>query len=297
MNKRPWLGGLGLSLVGGGVFSFALRRASRRWIEPPRVVLDPPTCDSVEEVHFASLDGTPLYGWHLRAAAADPLLVLCHGYQRSIEETFSIGRDLSERGFNVLLFDFRGCGRSGGRYTSLGYHEPLDVRGAVQWLWGRHGNQRPVGVLGISMGGASTLMAAVDEPLISAIVSDSAFATLQGAVDLRFAPLSFPKAQLYRLSMLAAEVMCGGRVRDVRPVDAAARLGDRPVLLIHGRLDAVAPFEHAEQLNAALSGPHELWALDGVYHAMARFAQADAYLERVSSFFRRHLVAADRLAV
>jgi alpha-beta hydrolase superfamily lysophospholipase len=297
VSNKLWVGGLGMAALAACAFAVALRRFSRQWIEPPRVVLEPPRCDAVDEVHFASEDGTPLYGWYLRAGPDDPALLLCHGYQRSIEETFGIGFDLRERGFNVMVFDFRGCGRSGGRYTTIGYHEPRDAVGAIRWLVQRTGGRTPIGLLGISMGGSVAFAVAARCPEVRALVTDSAFSTLMGAIELRFRPLRFPMLHLYRLSMRTAERMCGGHVRAVRPVDAARRLGDRPVLLIHGTADEVVPYDHVHELAAALSGPHELWTLEGVRHAAARFEAREAYLDRVSAFFSRHLSASVPVAV
>jgi alpha-beta hydrolase superfamily lysophospholipase len=289
LSRIWWLGGTGAAALAAGGFVLALRHFSRRWIVPPRVVLEPPPCDAVEEVHFASDDGIPLYGWYLRAGAEDPALLLCHGYQRSIEETFGLGYDLRERGFNVFVFDFRGCGRSGGRYTTIGHYEPLDARAALHWLVRRTGGRVGVGMLGISMGGSVALAVTACCPEVRALVTDSAFSTLRGAIELRFRPLRFPSLQLHRLSMRTAERMSGGQVRVVRPVDAARRIGDRPALLIHGTADTVVPYQHMQELAAALTGPHEVWTLDGVGHAAARFDARDEYLERVSGFFNSHL--------
>ncbi len=289
MGRNGWLGGLGAVAVAGGGFTAGLLHFSRKWIAPPRVVLDPPRCDTAAEVRFASTDGTPLYGWYLRAGENDPGLVLCHGYQRSMEETFGLGYALRERGFNVLLFDFRGCGASGGRYTSIGFHEPRDLCGAVAWLREHTGGKVAIGVLGISMGGAVTLSAAAVCTDIRAVVTDSAFATLEGAIAVRFAPLRFPSLQLHRLSMLTAERLCGGRVGGVRPIDAARRLAGLPVLLIHGTNDDIVPYADALELHAALTGSGELWTLDGVGHTMARFHAPVEYLHRVVEFFDRHL--------
>ncbi len=281
----------GLSALAAGVsVTAALRHYSRKWIMPPRVVLDPPQGDACEEVHFTAADGTPLYGWFLPAGPDRPGLVLCHGYQRALEETFSLGCDLRACGFNVLLFDFRGCGRSGGRFTTIGYEEPRDALAAVRWLQGRLGAQAPIGLLGISMGGSVALTVAGQCPAVRAVVADSAFATLSGAVAHRLRALRRPLRALYYLSMRGAEWQCRARVAWVRPVDAARRLHGRPVLLIHGTADEVVPYAHAQELLAALPGPCELWTLDGVPHAMARFHAHEEYLGRVTAFFARHLV-------
>jgi dipeptidyl aminopeptidase/acylaminoacyl peptidase len=296
MREKVLLAGLGLGALAGGGFAAVLVHFSRRWIVPPRVRLDAPACPAAEEVHLTAPDGIPLYGWYLRAGDSDPALVLCHGYQRAIEETFALGCDLHERGFNVLMFDFRGCGRSGGRYTTIGFHEPLDVEGAIDWLRRRTAGRSPIGVLGISMGGAAALAAVARRPEVRALVTDSAFATLRGAIAQRLASLRFPSLQLHHLSMRTAERMCRGRADLVRPVEAARRLDHCPVLLIHGTADGIVPYQHALELDRAIPAPHEVWALEGVPHAMARFYARDEYVERVSAFFARHLRAAGPVA-
>lgn len=188
-----------------------------------------------------------------------------------------------------MVFDFRGCGRSGGQYTTIGHHEPLDARAALHWLVRRTNGATPIGMLGISMGGAVAIAVTAACPEVRALVTDSAFATLMDAVQQRFTPLRFPTRQLYQLSMRTAERMCGGRVHMVRPVDAARRIGDRPVLLIHGTADTIVPYSQVHALAAALTGPYEVWTLEGVPHAAARFDHRDEYLDRVSCFFAMHL--------
>ncbi len=288
MGRRYTLAA-GLAALSGVAAAAAFCGISRRWICPPRVIIEPPESDLVQEVRFTASDGVPLYGWLLRAGATDPGIVLCHGYQRGIEETLSLGFDLRCRGFNVLLFDFRGCGRSGGRYTSIGYYEPRDVVGALRWLSLQLGADVRLALAGISMGGAVALTAAAAAPQVSAVVADSAFATLRGAVDRRFHGLGPLRRLLYTVSLHGAQWQARARVDAVRPIDAARRLRYTPVLLIHGTADGVVPYHHARELEAALTGPHELWTLPGVPHAMARFRMPDAYLDRVSAFLDRHL--------
>lgn len=266
-------------------FGAAVLWFSRRWIMPPRVVFQPPAEEHLQEARFRSTDGTPLTGWFLPGDPGRPALVLCHGYQRSMEETFSIGVDLRQQGFTVLLFDFRGCGRSGGRYTTIGDFEADDLRGAVRWLRRRLGGTTPIGVLGISMGGAVALRAAAECDDIGAVVADSAFAHLTGCVAQRFQGLRFPMLHLNILTMRTAERLCGGRVDRVRPVDLVARIAPRPVFFIHGTADGIVPYSHHEELLTAAREPKTAWSLPGSTHAMARLDAPAEYLARVSGFF------------
>jgi fermentation-respiration switch protein FrsA (DUF1100 family) len=189
----------------------------------------------------------------------------------------------------VLLFDFRGCGRSGGRYTTIGHDEKLDLFAAVRWLRGRLGDEAPIGVLGISMGGSVAIEAAAACAAIGAVVADSAFAHLSGAVAHRFSSLGRVDLVLHHTTMRIAERMVRGRVARVRPVDVVARIAPRPLLLIHGTEDGIVPPAHAHELFDAAGEPKELWLLDGTSHAMPRMDRPDEYADRVAGFFDRAL--------
>ena len=275
-------------LAAGGAGA-ALVWFSRRWIVPPRVCFAPPDAVHAEEVTFATTDGLKIRGLFFPGASDRPALVLCHGYQRCMEEPFALGVELRARGYSVLIFDFRGCGVSGGRYTTIGHDEKHDLLAAVGWLRGRVGRDVPIGALGISMGGSTAIEAAALCPEIGAVVADSAFAHLHGAVEHRFSSLDRLNLVLHRATMRIAERMTGGRVKDVRPVDAIGAITPRPVLLIHGTEDDVVPLPHARELYEAANEPKELWLLEGTSHAMARMDAPEAYVERVASFFARAL--------
>lgn len=283
---KSWkLAALAAPVVALAALGTALVWYSRRWIVPPRVVFEPPHADHVEEARFRSADGVGLYGWMLRGQPDRPALILCHGYQRSMEEPFGLAIELRERGFTVMLFDFRGCGRSGGRYTTIGHYEPEDLLAAVGWLRGRLGRDAPIGVYGISMGGSTAIEAAARCPAIGAVVSDSAFAHLSGAVEHRFSTLRGINLHAHRATMRIAERMVNGRVAHVRPVGAVGRIAPRPVLLIHGDRDGIVPLHHVEELYAAAGQPKQLWILPGSTHAMARLDAPEEYVARVADFF------------
>jgi pimeloyl-ACP methyl ester carboxylesterase len=264
------------------------------WAKPPRVLLKEPVPPDIhlEEVYFPSRDGLRLHGLHLAGRADSPVVILCHGYYRSLAEPFSLGCELNRLGYHVLRFDFRGCGLSAGRFTTLGYREVADVLGAVDHLHERLG-PRPVGALGISMGAVAALRAASDCPDIAAVVADSAYADLKDTIchktreTLRLPPL----VGLGWASIRFGEWLSGGNVAAVRAVDAAARLTPRPLLLIHGEKDDYLPPDNAERLFEAAREPKELWLAPGSGHAMARLDHGREYVARVHAFFQRWLAA------
>ena len=264
------------------------------WVKPPRLLLTEPVPPDVspEEVYFPSRDGLRLHGLYLPGPDGSPVLLLCHGYYRSLTETFSLGCELNRLGYHVLLFDFRGCGLSAGRFTTLGYREAADVLGAVDYLRERLG-QRPLGVLGLSMGAVAALRAAADCPAIAAVVADSAYADLRDTVRHKTKDvLRLPfLVGLGWASIRIGEWLSGGDLAAVRAVDAvaSAKGGPRPLLLIHGERDDYLPPDNAQRLFQAAGEPKELWLAPGSGHAMARLDHGREYVARVHAFFQRHL--------
>ena len=131
-----------------------------------------------EPVHFASEDGTGLYGWFLpaRGEAAATVLFL-HGNAENISTHIASVAWLPARGFNVFLFDYRGYGASGGKPTLAGAQH--DTEAAMQVLLLRADIDRSrIVVFGQSLGGALAayyVAHARSRDAIRALVSDSAF--------------------------------------------------------------------------------------------------------------------------
>jgi len=286
--RRAWLAPLGLIL---GAAGSTLLWLGWRWVTPRREAApaDPPGVDG-EEVWLRSLDGTRLHGLWVPGRKNYPTVVLCHGYYKSLAEPLDVGLKLNQAGYNVFLFDFRACGKSGGRFTTVGWKETWDVQAAVRYVGERYG-RGPVGVLGISMGAAAAIIAAAQSQEIAALVADSAYAHLEGVMRKKipeFAPVRW-LVPFGWVSVLIGELLAGGRLRRVRPVDYVGRLSPRPLLFIHGERDSYIPPEQPGELFEAAGEPKEIWMAPGSDHAVARLDHPEEYIGRVLAFFDRYL--------
>ena len=170
----------------------------------------------------------------------------------------------------------------------LGEWETRDVAGALGYLKSRGIAQ--VGTLGYSMGAATELLAAPDHPEMRAIVADSAFSDLVSMLDLEREKFGAPG--LFDPGIiLAARGVFGLDVLDDEPKRAVARLGDRPVLLIHATGDNVIPPRQATILQqAGAADPNlQLWLAPATGHVAAFADNKQEYLNRVIAFFDRYL--------
>ncbi len=141
----------------------------------------------VRDVAFPAADGIELAGWTLPGGPGASAIVLCHDWGAARESLLPLAIQLHERGFAVLLFDFRGHGSSGGKGSTLGLEEARDVAGAVLETGRIAGaNGQRVGVYGAGMGAHAAVLAARERPEIVALVLDGLYPSAVFALRERF---------------------------------------------------------------------------------------------------------------
>ena len=235
-----------------------------------------------EDVSFVSADGVELAGWWLDRPGSEWVVVCAHGHRGTKSDLLGIGSGLWRAGHTVVLFDFRGNGDSGDGPQSLSHHEQADLRAAIDLAVARRPDAR-VAVVAFSMGASTAILEGAEDERVSAFVLDSPFATMGDVVAANYRRYRLPSRPLVPLADLANSVRYGYSYAQVRPVDAIARLAPRPVLLIHGTVDRVIPYEHALQLADA-AGPTCTLLTYPSDHCGAYFEDRPAYIERVAGF-------------
>jgi len=234
--------------------------------------------------------GLKLGGWYLPSAPGSSAVLFVHGKDacRGSElriPTFDLARAHVEAGISVLMIDLRGHGTSSRARMTYGAGEKLDVLGAVDWLRAQgHGR---VGVLGASMGAASALLAAADEPAIEAVVADSAFAHFGVMIERQFQRLAGLPVVFVPGALALCRCLTGHRLADVCPLAAAASLIGRPLLVVHSSGDHFVPVDDAVAIAGAAAA--ECWITDSDGHIGSFQAAPAAYTARVVAFFVLHL--------
>jgi alpha-beta hydrolase superfamily lysophospholipase len=234
-------------------------------------------------------DGLTLRGWFCPAGDGRRLIVLVHGMGASWAEMAGIGRSLVWRGYDILLFDLRGHGRSDPARLSMGRREREDLRAVLSWAESKGYTPDRIGWLGHSLGAATLLMEAARNPEIQVAVVDSPFADLPELLNTQLTRHSHLPSWFNPGILFVAHRAFGIRTDDLRPIDAAPAWGSRPVLLIHGEADSIVPVKHAYALASALGPACESLLLPGVEHVGAFEADQRGYVARVVAFFDGHL--------
>ena len=213
-----------------------------------------------EDIEMRAADGTRLHGWFLPASGPAKGTVLhLHGNAANVSNHLPLVAWLPARGYNVLMLDYRGFGRSEGKPTLDGIVD--DALAALQYLRTRPDVDRErIVVFGQSLGGATALrMLARDAAGVRLAVIDSSFPSYRGiARDATAGSAMAP------LASLAASGLPGA---DKDPVAALKSIGVQ-VIFMHGTRDAVIPHANSDVLHAAAPSG-QLWKIPGADHIAA----------------------------
>lgn len=246
----------------------------------------------VEEVRFPSRDGLRLAGW-FAAGTNGATVILCHGYGGTRTDLLPHAAFLHRAGYSVLLFDQRARGESEGKYVAVGGLERWDVLGAVDYLL-RRPRMDPwrIGAVGLSAGGAATLLAAAESPHLRALVVDSVFRSLHSAVAQSFQQVVGLPAPLFAFATVkVSELRLGWSAGVLAPERVMPYLRSCALFLIHGLEDQLLNAEASSVLFELAHPPKELWLIPGAGHAAGLQTAGEEYQRRVVEFFGRHLLA------
>lgn len=193
---------------------------------------------SVEDAHFQAADGTRLHGWFVEHEKPRAVVLFAHGNAGNITHRIDQLLKLRSMGLSVLVFDYRGYGRSEGRPTEAGIL--ADARAARQWLAERAAvAESDIVLLGESVGAAVMVeLAAADGA--RGLVLESTFTSL-------------PEMGAYHYPWVPARWIMRSRL------DSLNRIGQYqgPLLQCHGDADRIIPFEQGRRLFEAANEPKQ----------------------------------------
>lgn len=240
------------------------------------------------EVEFAGSTGLQIRGW-LVGDETRACIMLGPGKGANRWDVLSYAPFLYHAGYSVLLFDPRSTGLSQGEKYGLGYFKSRDMIHAANYLNVLYRIEY-IGILGFSAGGTAAILAALEEPLIRAVVADSAFASLEMA-----ATSSMSRLQKYSfravLPIFRREAERKLEVNVFKELDLTEKIRrlEKPVLFIHGTRDQVIRPANSRRLYSLTPGPKEIWLVPGAGHVEAFFQHPHHFRETVLDFFDRHL--------
>lgn len=232
-----------------------------------------------EDINLQVSDDVRLHGWKLLAENnTNGSVLYFHGNAENISTHFANVHWLTEYGFDVYLFDYRGYGKSEGvpQLDAV----ILDMESMIGFSVKQIPEKEKLTIIGHSLGASLAIYAVAHSQYkkhIRSLVSVEAFAdyrdVTQDALSTSWItwlfqwPLSFTVDNSYR------------------PVDAVKEIAPIPLMIMHSKSDEIIPFYHAEELYAAAREPKTLRLVDSNHnHVFNKQEHRELLLDYLKSY-------------
>ena len=242
-----------------------------------------------EDVELVTADGVNFGAWYFRQPGSRQTVIVSGGHKGQRQGALGISIALWRKGFNVIVYSYRGMLGSDRAAITFGIKEVLELQAVIAFARKRIPRAR-IGLLGYSMGAVVSLLGAAGEPGVEALVLDSPFSDLRTLlIENVRTRARLPGTPFVWLAGLMLRARSGSKLADCSPISVLSSLEPRPLFFIHGGADRITNVNHSRRLYDAYRGPREIWIVQGAPHAGAYFADRPLYVERVAGFFARHL--------
>lgn len=244
-----------------------------------------------ERITVRSYDGLRLVAYYLPAEEeSDKVMILMHGYRNDGFGDFSgLVEFYHSMGYHLLVPHQRSHGESEGAYICYGVKERYDLKQWAEYIANRFNGNCSIFLSGISMGGATVLMAAGLElpDQVKGIIADCAFTS---PWDI----FSHVMKKDYRLPqapfLYAADYICrskaGFRLKECSTI-SCMKNNRIPVLFIHGGRDTFVPTEMSYKNYEACAAPKEILIVDEAAHGTSNLVEPVVYRSTVIKFMEK----------
>ena len=228
-----------------------------------------------EDISFES-GKEAIHGWWFPAETkkAKGTFIFFHGNAENLSTHFLNLRWLPQKGYNFLIFDYPGYGRSTGNPTR---QSTVDAgKSAIRWVW-LHKDKNPI-IYGQSLGGIIAMRSfetTREEGSIKALILDSTF--------INYHKIAQKKLRYSWLTWIFQPLVCV-LVSNAEAPDKISQYSPVPVLVMHGQKDQVVEPEFGDELFNKLSEPKEFWSIPDSDHGQNLFIENGKYQDKLLKY-------------
>lgn len=274
MNMRRLAAGMGvLALLYASVCGYMWATQNEHVFEPEVGLQTTPDrmgmkYDELRIPTGSGADAGELYAWWVPSDKTDaPTILYLHGNDRNLSNNLEHTQRLHNLGYNVLVADYRGYGKSSGSKPSeTRVYE--DAEAVWQYLFRQRGvYPRQTFIYGHSLGGAIAINLAVHHPEAAGLITEGTFTSMRAMGEKKYA-------------FLPVDWLLNQRFESLQKMPQLKI----PVLLIHGTWDKRVPVDMAKQLYAAAPEPRTLVLIEGGEHNNSGAIGWVEYRDAVTAF-------------
>lgn len=236
--------------------------------------------------------GITLAGFLFRhAGPSRGVVVYHHGIWDACRPRLGLATLLQPAGFDVVMYDSRGHGQSGGRYCTYGFRESVDLSRVLDHIERMGLPVTNVAVVGHSMGAATAAYAAAADSRIRAVVLESCYRDLRTAIR-DYARLWLPLIPEFHIRQAEARAArkAGFDLDALSPLAHMSRL-HIPVLIVQGTADRRIKPVYAQEHFEATPEPRELYWIEGAHHGRMWHEGGERYAKKLRDWLEEHMPA------
>jgi len=237
-----------------------------------------------EEIFIDSTFGYPIHAMWIPVEDSDKTVIMSHGYTYSLFGSVKYMNIFLQRGYNVLLYDHRYHGKSGGENCTMGFREKEDLKTVTDWVFHKKGENSLIVTHGESMGGATVLLHGAMDNRVAAIIADcpykSVFDEFKYQLKKEYKLPAFP---LIHIADWFSPLFIQTRFSSISPIEAVKKI-DCPVLFIHGDEDKYIPTHFSVDMYNQKPGKKQLYLAKGADHAQSYISHREEYTKQINQF-------------
>ena len=216
--------------------------------------------------------------------------IVVHGYGGSGKLMSDKSKYFYDMGYNVLIPDLRGHGKSEGDYIGMGWKDRLDIISWINFIIKENPNAEIV-LHGTSMGAATVLMTSGENlpSNVKAIVADCAYTSAWDEFSYQLETyLKVPSSYILNVTDMVTKLKAGYSLKEASALECVKK-ATVPILYIHGDKDKFVPYSMMDKLYDATNSPKEKLTIEGGEHANSDLVSPFLYWLTVEDFLNQYV--------
>lgn len=216
--------------------------------------------------------------------------IVVHGYGGSGKLMSDKSKYFYDMGYNVLIPDLRGHGKSEGDYIGMGWKDRLDIISWINFIIKENPNAEIV-LHGTSMGAATVLMTSGENlpSNVKAIVADCAYTSAWDEFSYQLETyLKVPSSYILNVTNMVTKLKAGYSLKEASALECVKK-ATVPILFIHGDKDKFVPYSMMDKLYDATNSPKEKLTIEGGEHANSDLVSPFLYWLTLEDFLNQYV--------
>lgn len=231
------------------------------------------------------------YGYNLNAIFipsnnSKKTIIFCHGIKCNLNNSLKYIDIFLKRGFNILVYDQRNHGKSGGKYTTYGFYEKFDLKACTDWVINQSGRNSIIGIHGESMGAATAIQNAAIDDRVSFYIADCPYSDLVSLLKIRIREdYKLPPFSIIPIASLINKLRVNIFYNQVSPIKNIKNI-KAPILFIHGEKDDYIPNYMSKDMYSKNPVLNRLYISPNSSHAESYIKNPKEYTNIVETFLK-----------